>query len=300
MLKRIFRKGPQPGEPVAAPTREHRVSARQLRAGLSTALLVVVVGAPAAASFHGLMLAGVNALGLTGWWATLVPLVLDAGAAYTAVLAVRDVLAGDSAVVNRLLTWIYAAGSAAMNAWYADQAGGLAAALYFAGASLSAVVLWDRTLRALRRDQLRERGAMQAPTPRFRLARWVVAFKETRQAWCVAVVEGITDPAQAVRMARQLAETGTTVAALPAADLRGLSKGDAIRTALRELDIEGRELDTEDKREAAEWLAERGVQVSPSYVGDIVRRPPPRARTRDTAEPVAELSSGEQRLHAAS
>lgn len=268
----------------------------------SGVLLAVVIGAPVAASWHGLSAAGADSFGLVGSWSALVPLVLDAAAAYTAVLAVRDVLSGDSALANRGLTWAYAAASAGINFWHADQVGGVPAALFFAAASLSAVALWDRTLRALRRDQLRAQGAVQEPTPRFRLARWVVAFRETRQAWCVAVVEGITDPAEAVRMARQLAETGTKVAALPAADLRGLSKGDAIRTALRELDAEGRELDTEDKREVAEWLAERGVEVSPSYVGDIVRRPPPRPRARalDTGESVAELSSGEQQLHAAS
>ena len=142
------------------PTRRRipRPTRRQIQVFTSGALLVVVVGAPAAASFHGLTQAGVGALGLTGGWEVLVPLVLDAGAAYTAVLALRDVLAGDSALLNRTLTWLYALGGAALNAWW-GQSLSTAAALYFAAATLSAVVLWDRTLRAMRRDQLRERGA---------------------------------------------------------------------------------------------------------------------------------------------
>lgn len=44
-------------------------------------LLLVVVGAPAAASWHGLTAAGAEALGLEGWWSALVPLVLDAAGA---------------------------------------------------------------------------------------------------------------------------------------------------------------------------------------------------------------------------
>ncbi|MDN5915130.1 MAG: DUF2637 domain-containing protein [Pseudonocardia sp.] len=283
---RVWARGEQRG-PEAA--REPVRWGSWLRLVGSGALLAVVIGAPVAASWHGLSSAGADSFGLAGGWSALVPLVLDAAAAYTAVLAVRDVLSGDSALANRGLTWAYAAASAGINFWHADQVGGVPAALFFAAASLSAVALWDRTLRALRRDQLRAQGAVQAPTPRFRVARWVVAPKETARAWRVAVIEGITEPVDAVRMARQLAETGKGPAALPSADLRGLSTADAVRTALRELGAD------KPAREVTEWLAERGVQgVTTSYVGDVVRR------DRGKGEAVAELPSGEQRLSAAS
>lgn len=232
----------------------------------SRALLVVVVGAPAAASWHGLTAAGEQALGLPGVWSALVPLVLDAAAAYAAVLALRDVLAGDGAGMNRALVWAYAIGSAVLNAWYADRVGGLPAALFYASASVSAVILWDRTLRALRRDHLREQGAVAPPTPRFRLARWVVAPGETSRAWRVAVIEGITDPAAAVHAARTLAATPSRPA-LPAVvePLSGLSKADAVRLAFAELD-------DLTPRAIAAWLAERGVDVAPTYVSDVARR----------------------------
>lgn len=238
----------------------------------SRLLLLVVIGAPAAASWHGLTAAGEQALGLSGAWSALVPLVLDAAAAYAAVLALRDVLAGDAAGMNRLLVWAYAVGSAALNAWHADQVGGLAAALFYAAASISAVILWDRTLRALRRDHLREQGAVSPPTPRFRLARWVVAPGETARAWRLAVVEGVTDPVEAVRLARF---TGAVVDERPALQARAeldpwasLSKADAVRRALADAETP----DGRAPRVIAEYLADRGVDVAPTYVSDVIRR----------------------------
>lgn len=265
------------------------------RVWASRALLAVVIGAPAAASWHNLTAAGQHALGLTGAWSALVPLVLDAAALYAAVLALRDVLNGDGAGVNRALVWAYAVGSAWLGAWYADRTDGLPAALFFAAASVSAVVLWDRTLRALRRDTLRERGAVAPPTPRYRLARWVVAPRETGQAWRLAVVEGITDPATAVRLARAAAELPPPAAGaapapvlavadpVPALDptpapLPDMSKADAVRRAVAELG------DT-DPHAVVAWLRPRGVDVERTYVHDVIRRDRQRAGTAATPAP---------------
>lgn len=161
--------------------------------------LMIVVVAPAAASWLGLMAVGRDWLGLGGPWAVLVPLVFDAAALYVAALSWRSVLAGDSALVDRLLVWVYAIGSAGLNVWHAASA---PAALFFGAASVSAVVLWDRTLRARRRDALREMGAIEVPLPRYRLLRWVVAPKETAAAFRVAIVEGVTSPTEALALAR--------------------------------------------------------------------------------------------------
>ncbi|WP_226360984.1 DUF2637 domain-containing protein [Pseudonocardia sp. ICBG1142] len=281
-----------------------RPSRRQLQVALSGAMLTVVVGAPAAASFHGLTQAGAGALGLTGGWEVLVPLVLDAGAAYTAVLAVRDVLAGDSAFLNRALTWLYALGGAGLNAWWGTTLN-TAAALYFAAATLSAVVLWDRTLRAMRRDQLRERGAVQDPTPRFRLARWLVAPGETARAWREAVLENVTDPATAVDLARAKAtavETERLHGHIGRADdtsehdsdetpneLEGMKKAAAIRHALTRLGPGA------DPKDVVAWLEERGVRTQTSYVYDVRNRDNEKAGNREigSAEP-------HRQLHAAS
>ncbi|WP_075554399.1 DUF2637 domain-containing protein [Pseudonocardia sp. Ae505_Ps2] len=258
-------------------------------------LLAVVIGAPAAASWHGLAAAGETALGLEGPMSALVPLVLDAAGAYAAVLSVRDVLAGDSAAMNRLLVWAYAVGSAGFNAWHADKVGGFAAAVFYAVASISAVLLWDRTLRAMRRDRLRDAGAVSPPAPRFRVARWVVARNETWHAWQAAVVEGVSDPVEAVRLIRpadhlplrghitRLPEQGETAthelrpaqspADLPADGpvqdtplLREMPKSDAIRHAVAALDEDA------TAKDVSAWLAEHRVEVAPTYVSDVLRR----------------------------
>lgn len=179
---------------------------RDLRPVLAAVPLVVVVAAPAVASWHGLMAAGREVLGLSGAWAALVPLTLDAAALYAAVLSLRSVLAGDSALGDRLMVWLYALGSAALNVWHADRVGGVAAALFYGVASVSAVVLWDRTLRAHRRDRLREVGALAPPAPRFRALRWVIRPRETWQAWSAAIADGVTSPTEALH--RVHAEAG--------------------------------------------------------------------------------------------
>lgn len=202
-----------------------KAKSRALRVASVVALTVVVV-APAAASWHGLVATGRDVFGLRDGWEYLVPLTLDGAAFYAAALAMRAILAGDSAFGPRLLTAGYAVTAAAFQAHHAANFGGsLMSAAYFAGASLSAVVLWDVTLRALRRDQLRAAGLIEAPLPRWRLLRWLVAPIETARAWRLAVVEQITDPAEALRLARAaskspirraLAERITDAPALPA------------------------------------------------------------------------------------
>lgn len=239
--------------------------------GMASALpLVLVIGAPAAASWHGLTAAGAGALGMTGAWSWLVPLVFDAGAAYAAVLTLRDTLEGDSPGVNRALVWAYALGSAGFNWWYAERTGGAATAIFFAAASVSAVILWDRTLRSIRRAQLRQRGAIAAPAPRFRLARWLVAPGETRRAWCTAVIEGITDPATAVHAVRKDVpplppgsgpDGGTPSASNPR------STAAVIRTAIAELPS-----GASPAQVAQHCESEHGRKVAPSYVADVIRR----------------------------
>lgn len=269
-----------------------RLTGAQVRAGAGVALLAVVVGAPVVASGAGLMAAGRDALGLSDGWELLVPLVLDAAAAYAAVLSFRDVLAGDAAAANRLLVWLYATLSAGLNVAHALDRGAVEAAAFFGAASISAVVLWDRTLRATRRDQLRTRGAVAVPTPRFRAARWLVAPGETAAAWRLAVVEGLTDPAEAVTRARVELERRRAAKAAgadqappamadraPHGDVAGMSKAQAIRAALRALGADA------EPRAVARWLAARGVQVGETYVLDVRRRDAESSATSDDTGP---------------
>lgn len=179
-------------------------SRERVRNVMAGALLFVVVAAPAAASWHGLVEFGTRTLDLHGGWEVVVPISLDAAAMYCAALAMRAVLRGDSASTPRLLTVAYAAASAGFNAVNALTAHeGIKGAAFFGGAALSAALLWDITLRAMRRDQLRELGAIESPLPRFRAVRWMVAPVETGKAWRQAVLLGITNPNEALDMVRK-------------------------------------------------------------------------------------------------
>lgn len=164
----------------------------------SAAGLAAVVGSPALASWHGLTHFG-SLIGLTGSWTALVPLSLDAAAFYAALLALRATLAGDSALWPRALTVAYALTSAAFNAYAAPTA---AAAWFYSLMSVSAVVLWDTTIRMVRRSQLREMGIIQGASARFRPLRWVLAPGETGSAWKYSVLEDIANPRTALCMVR--------------------------------------------------------------------------------------------------
>ncbi|WP_214369782.1 DUF2637 domain-containing protein [Pseudonocardia sp. H11422] len=161
-------------------------------------LLGVVVFAPELAAWQGLLALGRDTFKMSGGWEYLVPLLFGAAAFYVALLAQRYVLRGDSALTERMLTWMYAAAGAGFNWWHAHHVGEHAAALFFGGASLSAALLWDRTLRAWRRDQLREVGALERPLPRFRALRWMLAPVSTFQAFRASVLLGLTTPDEAL------------------------------------------------------------------------------------------------------
>jgi hypothetical protein len=247
---------------------------QRLVAALGTLVLVLVVVAPAAASWHGLTGWGRDH-GAAGGWAYLVPLVVDGAAAYAAWLAMRDVLHGRSAMVDRLLVWAYALGSAAMNAVHADAHGGVGSALFFVGAAGSAVLLWDRTLRHARWAQLDELGLIEAPLPRFRALRWALAPRETFGAWRLAVCEGAARPDEALALYRARKEGVPTPAprvalSEPLPELAGLSKVDALRTAWAALDIAAP--GKSDVRPALTWLADRGVVINESYAYNLARK----------------------------
>jgi hypothetical protein len=235
---------------------------------------VVVVLAPAVASWHGLVNLGHTWLGLNGTWGALVPLTIDSAALYLALLAWRATLAGDSAGIDRALVWLYAVTSAGLQVWFHDSRGGLRSAVFYAIASVSAALLWERTLRALRRRELRALGAIDSPAPRFRVLRWIFHTKETFGAWKLAVGEGISSPHQALELYRAtegaitqedeatdentLQELFKAASGKVAAELDGMKKGQALAVAFRELDAY-------DVPAARRYLAERGVWTDRSF-----------------------------------
>ena len=246
---------------------------RLMRAARYLAFAVVVL-APAAASWHGLVALGRDWLSL-GDQAPLVPLTLDAAALYMAVLTWRSTLAGDAAGVDRLLVWAYAGGSAGLQLWYHDAAGGLRTGIFYAIASVSAALVWERTLRAMRRQELRELGAIDSPAPRFRLLRWVLHTRETWGAWRLAIGESITDPREALAAYRAsglpaLSPRGERTSRTDEDYLRTLADNSETPFDLSELNkrqalaVAFEAVGLDDVPAARLWLAERGIYTDRS------------------------------------
>jgi hypothetical protein len=164
--------------------------------------LTVVVLSPLVLSFHSLAGWGHEALGLVWPLTWVVPLTLDAAALVCVGLTFHAMLRADSAGASRLLVWVFAGASAAAN-WRHGAAISPDAAVYYAAMPLVAALLLDITLRRVRRTALAGLGALERPLPRYRAARWIVAPTETWRAWRTAVREGITDPTQALTVARE-------------------------------------------------------------------------------------------------
>jgi hypothetical protein len=164
--------------------------------------LVVVGACVAIMSWTGLVGFAEDSLHMPPPRSYMVPFALDGAAVTCAFFGLRSVLRGDAAIFPRLLAWIVIGASAAANyyhAWSQDQ--GEAAALFFAGMTLLVYLLFEVVLRQVRREQLREKHAIEQPLPRFRLARWARFPSRTFRAWSAAVEHGLTDPAEAIRRA---------------------------------------------------------------------------------------------------
>jgi hypothetical protein len=244
--------------------------------------LAVVVLAPELVLWRALVPFSRADLALSDGWEFFPPLMFGAAGAACALLALRAVLAGRAAVVERVLTFVYALSGAAVASWYEAHAHRLAAAVVFAGAALSAPLLWDRVLRHLAWQWLDRAGVIERPLPRFRVLRWVFDFQTTRTAWLLALREGIYRPdealaalraRQAVERVRQdgipelepLPELGE-----PLPELAELTKADALRTAWKALGVDSP--DQADVKPAVAWLASRGVEVNESYAYTVSRR----------------------------
>lgn len=246
---------------------------RAVGAGGAVAFGVVVL-APEAVLWQALVPFSRERLALVAGWEFVPPLMFGAAGFAAAVMALRAVLAGRAAVVERFLTFGYAGAGAAVAALYESSQGRAGAGVVFAGAAVSAPLLWDRVLRHLAWERLDEVGVIERPLPRFRLLRWLVDFRNTREAWTTALREGIDSPAEALAVVRARREGVPAPAprvelAAPLPELAKLTKAAALRTAWAALDV--KVPGSSDVPPAVAWLAERGVTVNESYAYNLAR-----------------------------
>jgi CheY-like chemotaxis protein len=193
---------PTHSEPEQAPPRWQIV----VRQGLSALALAVVLLAPEVVVWHPLLGFARTVLHLEGRAAYVFPLCAGAAALYFGLLATADVLKGDSALANRLATWMYAGFGAAASMYFelTTAGGSLAAGVGLGALSLSSAWVWDRTLKAWRRNELRALDRLERPLPRFRVLRWILVPRQTFVAFRQSVVLELSTREEAVAAAARV------------------------------------------------------------------------------------------------
>ncbi|MFE0525849.1 hypothetical protein [Streptomyces sp. NPDC058954] len=229
-------------------------------------MLAVVIVAPVALSSQDLVkwAASPTGLGLSGVWPYITFIALDCAAVLCIALTMHAYYRGQAAGMAHTLVWVFAGMSAFAN-W--RQTLNTVAAddnWFLPSMSILGAVLLEIVIRRMRRYARAEQGVYENPLPRFRFLRWIVAFTETRNAWRIAVVEGVSDPRDAVKMAR-----GTAVPTKPVDEtdknLNGLSKADQLSHAFRAIG-------EFDAPKAIEWLKTRGITVNRPYAYSVAKK----------------------------
>ncbi|MBP5867640.1 DUF2637 domain-containing protein [Streptomyces sp. LBUM 1485] len=229
-------------------------------------MLAVVIVAPLALSSQDLVswAASPSGLNLSGIWPYVTFVALDCAAALCVALTIQAFYKGESAGLAHVLVWVFAGLSAFANYRQAVRTAAHDDNWFLPSMSILGAVLLEVVVRKIRRTARNEYGVYERPLPKFRALRWIVAFTETRNAWRIAVVEGVSDPRDAVKMAR-----GTAVPAKPVDEtdenLNGLSKADQLSHAFRAIG-------EFDAPKAIEWLKTRGITVNRPYAYSVAKK----------------------------
>ncbi|GGQ88308.1 hypothetical protein [Couchioplanes azureus] len=229
----------------------------------------VVMAAIEYLAFRGQIAFGRHYMHLSGAGLAATYLALQGGMLASAALGLWAVLSRDGYLGHRFWTALFLAAAALADFLGAKAAGWpTTGALYVAGFSFAALRLWHAILRRLRRDM-----SPQYPLLRFPLLRWVLAFGETRKAFRVSYLDGLS-PVEALTRVRGELAPPPALLTEDGQDVRKLSKSEAIEAAFSAVG-------SYDVAAATAWLGERGVTANRSTFYDV--------RDRMTAARRAEL-----------
>lgn len=253
---------------------------RRLRARAVTALTALgsfaaVLAAIEAMALRGQLDFGRHVLHLNGAWLAVPPVALEGGTLAAATLTLWAVLSRDSAALPRLMTAALIAAAAYANYQGSKHAHRTTlAADYLAGASVTAYLMWHSILTRIRRSELRQAGAIEAPLPRFRLLRWVFAYHETYAAFTTAIRHNIIRPDQALAAVRpQTPNTPPSGSAeIAVEELTALAAERGGKRRVVEYAAEA--LGAFDATPIQQWLAARDVDVDLSYIARTLNRSP--------------------------
>lgn len=225
-------------------------------------MLAIVILAPLALSSQDLVrwAASPNGLNLSGIWSYVTFVALDCAAALCVALTIQAFHRGESAGLAHLLVWVFAGLSAFANYRQAVRTTAHDDDWFLPAMSILGAVLLEVVVRKIRRTARSEYGVYERPLPKFRALRWIVAFKETKFAWRLAIIDGITSPEDAVKAARERKPV-----VIVDESLNELSKADKVKAAFASLD-------SYDVPNAIDWLNARGVKINRAYVYEVAKK----------------------------
>ncbi|MFM9469668.1 DUF2637 domain-containing protein [Streptomyces scabiei] len=239
-------------------------------------LLAIVIIAPLALSSQDLVswAQSPDGLNLNGVWPYVTFIALDCAAALCIALTIQAFQKGESAGLAHILVWVFAGLSAFANYRQAVRTTANDDDWFLPAMSILGAVLLEVVVRKIRRTARSEYGVYERPLPKFRALRWIVAFKETKSAWKLSIVDGITSPDEAVKVARERKSV-----VIVDESLNELSKADKVKSAFSALD-------SYDVPNAIDWLSARGVKVNRAYVYEIAKKEKKDADLVENAEEV--------------
>lgn len=230
-----------------------------LLSAIAVTLSIVVISPIALSSQDLVKWAGSSVgLGLTGFWPYIVFIALDAAAALCIALTMHAAYRGESGGAAHFLVWVFAGMSAFAN--YSHSVGSMArdSVWFFPAMSILGAILLEVVIRRIRRLVKTNAGVYENQLPHFRTLRWIIARKETWEAFKSAVINGHTTPQQAiesVRIENQIVNTS----------LADMTKADAIRHAFTVLN-------TYDSPEVSAWLTSKGVNVHRAQIHSLAKK----------------------------
>ncbi|MDX3458954.1 DUF2637 domain-containing protein [Streptomyces sp. ME02-8801-2C] len=239
-------------------------------------MLAVVIIAPLALSSQDLVswASSPNGLNLSGIWPYVTFVALDCAAALCVALTIQAFYKGESAGLAHVLVWVFAGLSAFANYRQAVRTAAHDDDWFLPAMSILGAVLLEVVVRKIRRTARSEYGVYERPLPKFRALRWIVAFNETRTAWKLSIVDGITSPDEAVKAARE-----SKPVVIVDESLNELSKADKVKAAFAALD-------SYDVPNAIDWLNARGVKVNRAYVYEVAKKEKKSTDVIESAEEV--------------
>ncbi|MEU4241890.1 hypothetical protein [Actinoplanes sp. NPDC026619] len=211
---------PSPQAPPTVALAARRSPSQATRYGMGALLTLVgvllagVIVAPIALSSQDIIswAGSPTGLGLTGPWALVTFLALDAAAAVCVGLVVYCAWRGESAGAFAWLVWAFAGMSAYANYSHSTGSAARDAVWFFPAMSVAGPFLLEIIVRRVRRWVQEGTGQRAKHSVSFGFARWmpgVGALRETYGAWRLARLDHLTDAREAVTAYRKLCPTGS-------------------------------------------------------------------------------------------